>query len=85
MKEDKVYLSFFIFGMVTDTSDLSGKIICKKSVSNIDFESIRKAIKIFKGEIFQIPPMYSALKTMVQSCINLQGKVLKLKEVLEKL
>jgi tRNA pseudouridine55 synthase len=62
MKEDKVYLSSFIFGIVTDTGDLSGKIIYKKSVSNINFENIRKAIKAFKGEIFQIPPMYSALK-----------------------
>jgi tRNA pseudouridine55 synthase len=43
----------FVLEIVPDTVDLNGKIICKKSVSNIN---LRKAIKAFKGEIFKIPP-----------------------------
>ncbi|MDR3281975.1 MAG: tRNA pseudouridine(55) synthase TruB [Endomicrobium sp.] len=62
MKEDKVYVSSFLLGVVTDTGDLGGKIIFKKNISSINFENVKKAIRLFKGEIFQIPPMYSALK-----------------------
>jgi tRNA pseudouridine55 synthase len=62
MKEDKVYVSSFLLGVVTDTGDLGGEIIFKKNISSINFENVKKAIRLLKGEIFQIPPMYSALK-----------------------
>lgn len=62
MKKDKVYLSSFFLGMVTDSGDLDGNIISKSSVSNVNIERIKKMVEMFEGEIFQIPPMYSALK-----------------------
>jgi tRNA pseudouridine55 synthase len=62
MKKDKVYLSSFFLGMVTDSGDLDGNIISESSISNINIERIKKTVEIFENEILQIPPMYSALK-----------------------
>jgi tRNA pseudouridine55 synthase len=62
MKKDKVYVSSFLLGVVTDSGDLDGRIISRNSVLNINIEEIKRAIETFKGEILQIPPMYSALK-----------------------
>ncbi|GHT07194.1 hypothetical protein AGMMS5026_08900 [Endomicrobiia bacterium] len=62
MKKDKVYLSSFLLGMVTDSGDLDGKVISENSVLNINIEKIKKMVEMFEGETFQIPPMYSALK-----------------------
>ena len=61
MTKDKVYETEIILGAKTDTLDAAGKIIAKsdKIVSEKDFISV---MNIFKGEIEQIPPMYSALK-----------------------
>ncbi|GMO64929.1 MAG: hypothetical protein Nk1A_1820 [Endomicrobiia bacterium] len=62
MKEDKVYMSSFLLGVVTDTGDLDGKIVSKNNIPNLDIRMITKVAGMFKGEVFQIPPMYSALK-----------------------
>jgi tRNA pseudouridine55 synthase len=62
MKKDKVYLSSFLFGTVTDSGDLDGKIISKKSTQGISIEKIKQAAGTFTGDILQVPPMYSALK-----------------------
>ncbi len=62
MKKDKVYLSSFLLGVVTDSGDLDGSVISENSISNINIEKIRETVKMFEGEISQIPPMYSALK-----------------------
>ncbi|MDR3256813.1 MAG: tRNA pseudouridine(55) synthase TruB [Endomicrobium sp.] len=62
MKKDKVYVSSFLLGTVTDSGDIYGNIISKKTVASINIERIEKVAKTFEGEIFQIPPMYSALK-----------------------
>ncbi|MCL1972420.1 MAG: tRNA pseudouridine(55) synthase TruB [Endomicrobia bacterium] len=62
MKQDKVYLSTFLLGTITDSGDLDGNIIEKNEVKDINLEKVIKAADCFKGEIEQIPPMYSALK-----------------------
>lgn len=61
MTKDKVYETELILGAKTDTLDAAGKIIAKsdKVVSRYEFI---EAMNTFKGEIEQIPPMYSALK-----------------------
>lgn len=61
MTKDKVYETELILGAKTDTLDAAGKIIAKsdKVVSRDEFI---EAMNTFKGEIEQIPPMYSALK-----------------------
>lgn len=62
MKKDKVYTSSFVLGIVTDTGDLTGSVVCRKDIYDINIDKIREAAKCFVGEVSQIPPMYSALK-----------------------
>ena len=58
---DKAYRAQFILGMTTDTLDASGEILTEQPV-NVSKEQIEETIKGFIGEIFQIPPMFSAIK-----------------------
>ncbi|MBQ3566326.1 MAG: tRNA pseudouridine(55) synthase TruB [Oscillospiraceae bacterium] len=57
----KSYRAGFKFGIVTDTYDTTGKIIEETdfSVSTTDVE---QALTAFRGEITQLPPMYSAVQ-----------------------
>lgn len=61
MHKNKVYEVEMILGYETDTLDLEGKIVNIKYL-DIDDKTIIEAINSFKGEIYQIPPKYSALK-----------------------
>lgn len=61
MTKDKVYETELILGAKTDTLDAAGEII-EKSDKVVTKEEFLQAMETFKGEIDQIPPMYSALK-----------------------
>lgn len=61
MTKDKVYETELILGAKTDTLDAAGEII-EKSDKEVTREEFLQAMETFKGEIDQIPPMYSALK-----------------------
>ncbi len=61
MTKDKVYETELILGAKTDTLDAAGKIIAK-SDKVVSMDEFIEAMNTFKGEIEQIPPMYSALK-----------------------
>ena len=61
MTKDKVYETELILGSKTDTLDAAGKIIAK-SQKVIDKDQFLEVMNTFRGEIEQIPPMYSALK-----------------------
>ncbi|MDR2395679.1 MAG: tRNA pseudouridine(55) synthase TruB [Endomicrobium sp.] len=74
MKKDKVYTSSFLLGTVTDTYDFDGKIVSVKEVSNISIEKIKNLLNNFKGDIYQTPPMYSALKVNGQKLYTLARK-----------
>ena len=58
---DKAYEAGFRLGTVTDTQDITGRVLseCGDAVSE---EQVLKALEVFKGEIMQLPPMYSAVK-----------------------
>lgn len=58
---EKEYLAEITFGKSTDTYDCEGAVIsdCK---SEITAPQILAALKDFKGEILQTPPIYSAIK-----------------------
>lgn len=62
--KDKTYEAVMLLGYVTDTQDMSGKVLEKVKVSREDFtdEQIMNAIKSFEGDYMQTPPMYSAIK-----------------------
>lgn len=61
MTKDKVYETEMILGSKTDTLDAAGE-ITEKSDKKVSKEEFLEAMNTFKGEIEQIPPMYSALK-----------------------
>ncbi len=57
----KEYIAGLRLGMSTDTQDITGRIISKET-DIPDEPEVRIAIERFRGELEQIPPMYSAVK-----------------------
>lgn len=58
---DKAYRARFLLGKTTDTLDITGKILSEREV-NIGRDEVEEAVLSFKGDILQLPPMYSAIK-----------------------
>lgn len=58
--QDKAYRATVRLGITTDTLDITGEILKEREVTatKADFEA---ALKEFRGEIEQVPPMYSAV------------------------
>ena len=61
LDDDKAYIGKVQFGSSTDTYDIEGQITNSSSVK-ITREELEESLVIFRGEIEQIPPIYSALK-----------------------
>ena len=61
-EHDKEYEAVIKLGTSTDTYDGNGKIIKTEKDLKINPERIKEAILSFKGKIWQIPPLYSAIK-----------------------
>ena len=60
---DKVYEATLAFGEETDSGDLTGNVVTKvDGFQGIDRDALEAVLPAFRGEILQIPPMYSALK-----------------------
>ncbi|MBO5094104.1 MAG: tRNA pseudouridine(55) synthase TruB [Lachnospiraceae bacterium] len=57
----KEYVAEFLFGITTDTQDMTGSVVSEKKVS-VTPEEAREAILGFLGGYEQVPPMYSACK-----------------------
>ena len=61
LNDDKAYIAFVKFGMSTTTYDIEGEGV-NFSDKSVDINDIEKALNQFKGEIEQMPPIYSAIK-----------------------
>ena len=61
LPDDKSYTAFVQFGKSTETYDTEGKIVFE-SDKKVSKEEVEHALNNFKGEIEQLPPMYSAIK-----------------------
>lgn len=61
MGQDKEYIATFKLGIISDTQDITGKLVFveHKKVNQTEVESV---LNDFLGQISQIPPMYSAIK-----------------------
>ena len=59
---DKRYRSTFILGVATETGDAEGEERGRSSAAEISLADVNKALEGFRGDIRQIPSMYSALK-----------------------
>lgn len=62
VSSDKEYVAEVKLGVKTDTQDIFGTVTDTSDASYITIDHIKEAIAHFTGEIFQIPPMYSAIK-----------------------
>ena len=69
----KKYTTTIKLGEVTDTLDSEGEVIEVRPVDVTD-ERIQQALEQFRGEIKQVPPMYSALKKDGQPLYKLARK-----------
>ena len=78
MNYKKVYEGCVELGTTRDTDDAEGKIIDQHPVPDISLNSIQSIVSGFKGQIDQVPPMYSALKVNGRPLYKLarQGVVL---------
>ena len=72
---DKEYLAELRLGVVTDTQDSTGRILEEHPV-NVTREQLEAVLPRFRGEIEQLPPMYSAVRVNGQRLYALarQGK-----------
>lgn len=58
---DKRYIASLRPGLVTDTQDVSGNVL-EEHACAVTAEELEEALRAFRGEIEQIPPMYSAIR-----------------------
>ncbi len=59
---DKVYRTKMRLGQKTTTADAEGDIISERPVPELSAADIEKVLAQFRGELKQVPSMYSALK-----------------------
>lgn len=63
LESNKVYQGEICLGIATETEDAHGEIVKQESIMTpFTTEEIDAMMETFKGEIIQIPPMYSAVK-----------------------
>lgn len=59
---DKTYESVVHLGIATTTGDTEGDVLKKSDSVSFSVDEIETVLDRFRGDILQIPPMYSALK-----------------------
>ena len=69
----KSYDAKICFGIKTDTLDITGTVISQKK-SDVSFLQFESVINGFIGEIYQTPPMFSAIKNNGIKLCNLARK-----------
>ena len=70
---EKTYETVLRLGITTDTEDISGTVLTEQDAF-VTGEMLEEVLKNFRGEILQVPPMYSALKINGQKLVDLARK-----------
>ena len=70
---EKTYETVLRLGLLTDTEDVWGETLEERPVSFTQ-EQLETVLESFRGEILQVPPMYSALKVNGQKLCDLARK-----------
>ena len=70
---EKTYLATLRLGLTTDTEDITGRVLEERDVS-VTAEQLETVLCRFRGEIDQVPPMYSAIKINGQKLYELARK-----------
>ena len=70
---EKTYETVLRLGLTTDTEDITGTVLTRQEAS-VTTAQVEKALTQFRGDILQVPPMYSALKVNGQKLYDLARK-----------
>jgi len=70
---EKTYETVLRLGITTDTEDISGTVLTERDAF-VTGEMLEDVLEKFRGDIMQIPPMYSALKVGGQKLCDLARK-----------
>ncbi len=62
LSSDKRYWTRIKLGVVTETGDADGDVVSECDARGVRTQDIEQALRSFRGEIQQVPSMYSALK-----------------------
>ena len=69
----KTYEAVLRLGVSTDTEDITGTVLEEKQV-RVTQQQLLQALEQFRGDILQVPPMYSAIKVNGQKLYDLARK-----------
>lgn len=70
---EKTYEARMLPGVTTDTEDVTGTMLSHQE-THLTREQVERVLPAFRGEIFQVPPMYSALKVDGRKLCDLARK-----------
>ena len=70
---EKTYETVLRLGITTDTEDISGTVLTEQDAF-VTGEQLEAVLENFRGQIMQVPPMYSALKVGGQKLVDLARK-----------
>ena len=70
---EKTYETVLLLGRTTDTQDVTGATLAEKAV-HLSPADIDRVLPRFRGDILQVPPMYSALKVNGKKLYELARK-----------
>ena len=70
---EKTYDTVLLLGRTTDTQDVTGTVLAEKTV-HLSPADIERVLPRFRGDILQVPPMYSALKVNGKKLYELARK-----------
>ncbi len=71
LTSDKTYVATLRLGVSTDSGDADGEVIEERSPAGISRERIEAALADFRGDIEQVPSMFSAVKHQGQPLYKL--------------
>ena len=70
---EKTYETVLRLGITTDTEDITGTVLTEQDAF-VTGQMLEQVLQKFRGEILQVPPMYSALKVNGQKLCDLARK-----------
>ncbi|TNF88961.1 MAG: tRNA pseudouridine(55) synthase TruB [Gammaproteobacteria bacterium] len=71
LSSDKKYWVRIKLGVATDSGDSDGQVIRERPIEGVDEENVEDALRFFRGEIDQVPSMFSAIKHQGQPLYKL--------------
>ena len=71
LESDKRYLTKVRLGVATDSGDADGKLVAERPIKGVTRRRINAALDAFRGDIEQVPSMFSAVKHQGQPLYKL--------------